>query len=165
MIDVQKELIDAIKEQFIAESKSANDALQTGTKGTLEFAKIALNSCFLLNAGAALALLYNAKHLGNSWKTPLVFCIIGALLSVFASGMAYLTQSFLVRHYANEMVKQLEYASKTLAMFITSYPLKEQQPAYTKSHLPTGLLLVTCGLFVMSCLCSCAALLSFLFIM
>ena len=165
MGEIRKDLIETVREQFLTESKSANDAIQTGTKGTLEFAKLALNSCFLLNAGAAMALLYNAKHLGDSWRIPLLLCAVGALASVLASGAAYLAQNHLTKHSAAQINAGLEFSSRFLVSLITGEVPKERSAPYIDSAPAKKWTRITCGLFLLSCACSSGALVSFLFVM
>lgn len=102
------ELPSDIKEKWLNTYQALIDAYATNHRSLVsehmraifEYSKIAINCSFLLNGGAAVAILYNSSSEQISHKVGFLlgYCAIGAILSALCAGVSYLGQRVYFQH-------------------------------------------------------------------
>ena len=159
MTEEQKQYaVETFRQQHIEQAKFSSDALQASAKAALEFARLAMNGCLLINGGAAVALMYNAKTLPSFCFDMLGWCGTGALLAALAPGVAYLAQIVYTRFAAKLLAEHLLYSGTALARFIADLPANST-PLPARSPLFGHALTVLSGFLVIgSLLCAGRAL-------
>ncbi|MEG6504176.1 hypothetical protein [Nitratidesulfovibrio sp. 1201_IL3209] len=85
---------------FLEQLKARGVVYNSSNLATIEYGKMALRGCFLLNGAAAVAILGS----GNPRLLEDVkYFAIGALLSVFATGISYLSQYFIAESWKSSI--------------------------------------------------------------
>lgn len=89
---MQQQWLDTYQKLIDSRIDIAKAVFSESFRATFEYSKIAINGAFLLNGGAAVAILYNAEHLQDKWKQLIVYCAAGAILSMLCAASSYFAQ-------------------------------------------------------------------------
>lgn len=124
-------------------------------RAILEFSKIAINCSFLLNGGAAVAILYNSKAdvISQNLGILLWLCAVGAILSALCAGVSYVAQRFYF-HYDVEKNSEIIFMMikktfNTICDINEQFELKVKTPKWVDwiSYLSCALFLASLGSF------------------
>lgn len=137
--EFRKAVIEGIKENGKTLQDQSAQVLAIEYKGLFDFAAAAIRGAFILNGSAAVAILYNFRHLFASDATSgLLYVAIGASLAVLCSGIICLAQRVYFSADNLHFRKSVDYYDKLIMHFETQrISLNENKiplrPPYTGS--------------------------------
>lgn len=150
-LDIKEKWLNTYQNLIDAYVATHHSLVSEHMRAIFEYSRIAINCSFLLNGGAAVAILYNSssEQISHNIGMLLGYCAIGAILSALCAGISYIGQRVYFQHDSRYYINLIH------AMFNKKLKAIENMDAnvdvpYTQPWIAHILSFIACITFLLS---------------